>query len=401
MQGINPQIFEWARSNAGMTLEEAAHALGIASSDRLKAIEDGSDVPTRPLLLKMSKQYRRSLLTFYLATPPRKGDRGQDFRTLPPDRSLSGDALLDALIRDLRARQSLVRATLELEEEQEPLGFIGSARVSDDVAETARTLQSTMQVDLSTYRGCKTPDDAFAYLRECAENIGIFVLLVSNLGSHHTTIPVEVFRGYVIADPIAPFVVINDQDAKTAWSFTLVHEIAHLLLGSSGVSGTHGDLAIEQFCNELAGELLLPRRELQTLKVGNRQNLDEMLSLISAFAGDRHISREMVVYSLYKTGALNWSVWQALNVKLAEMRAQEKLRQAARKQRGDSGPSYYVVRRYHLGRALLEFANLGVNAGTLSPVKAAKILGVSPRSVYPLLVDMPQRRFGDELRRGR
>src|ERR1017187_9856513 len=139
MQGMNPQIFEWARSNAGLTLEEAAHALGIASSDRLKAIEDGSEVPTRPLLLKMSKQYRRSLLTFYLAAPPKKGDRGQDFRTLPPDRSLSGDALLDALIRDLRARQSLVRATLELEEEQEPLAFIGSAQVSDDVAATART----------------------------------------------------------------------------------------------------------------------------------------------------------------------------------------------------------------------------------------------------------------------
>jgi Zn-dependent peptidase ImmA (M78 family) len=398
MQGMNPQIFEWARSNAGLTLEEAAHALGIASSDRLKAIEDGSEVPTRPLLLKMSKQYRRSLLTFYLAAPPKKGDRGQDFRTLPPDRSLSGDALLDALIRDLRARQSLVRATLELEEEQEPLAFIGSAQVSDDVAATARTLQSTMKVDLSTYRGCKTPEDAFAYLRECAENMGIFVLLVSNLGSYHTTIPVEVFRGYVIADPIAPFVVINDQDARTAWSFTLVHEIAHLLLGSSGVSGTHGELAIEQFCNAVAGELLLPRIDLQTLKVGNRQNLDEMLSLISAFAGDRHISREMVAYSLYKTGAINWPVWQALNVKLGEMRAQEKLRQAARKQRKE-GPSYYVVRRYHLGRALLEFANLNVNAGTLSPVKAAKILGVNPRSVYPLLVDMPQRRFGDEQRR--
>jgi len=79
-------------------------------------------VPSRPLLVKMAKQYRRPLLVFYMSKPPRKGDRGSDFRTLPEDYSTVENALLDALIRDVAARQSMVRATLEEQEEARQIG---------------------------------------------------------------------------------------------------------------------------------------------------------------------------------------------------------------------------------------------------------------------------------------
>lgn len=389
MPNVNPGIIEWARSTTGLTLEEAAQALGLASANRLKAIEAGNESPSRPLLLKMSKQYRRSLLTFYLAEPPKKGDRGQDFRTLP-DRSLASDALLDALIRDLRARQSLVRATLEDEEDPTPLPFIGSVRMADGLAAVLQSIKSKLKVDLTVFRSRKSQEEAFTYLRECAEDIGIFVLLIGNLGSHHSAIPVDAFRGFAIADKVAPFVVINDQDAKTAWSFTLLHEIAHLWLGTTGVSGTHGDTAIEQFCNDIAGELLLPKEELEALQIGPNSELGEMIALISAFARKRHLSRAMVAYKLHRSGAIDRSLWRALDGKFREMWLQEKAHQKARDGAGD-GPSYYVVRRHRLGKALLEFASRNVKAGTLSPVKAAKVLGVKPRSVYPLLIDTPHR----------
>jgi Zn-dependent peptidase ImmA (M78 family) len=228
-------------------------------------------------------------------------------------------------------------------------------------------------------------------LRTCAEEIGVFVLLISNLGSHHSTIPVEAFRGFVIADPIAPFVVINDQDAKTAWSFTLVHEIVHLWLGATGVSGADAENAIEQFCNDIAGEFLLPKAELRSLNIGKTHDLDATIAALSAFAEERNLSRVMVAYKLYRTGAITWDAWHALNKKLRAIWLEEKAHQKARDRKSDSGPSYYVVRRHRLGRALLEFASRNVLSGTLSPVKAGRILGVKPRSVHPLLLDVPQR----------
>ena len=63
----------------------------------------------------------------------------------------------------------------------------------------------------------------------------------------------------------------------------------------------------------------------------------------------------------------------------------ERERERDRQREGKSGPSYYVVRRHRLGAALLRFAARGLSAGTLSPTRAAKVLGVKPRNVAPLL----------------
>lgn len=388
---------KWARETAGLSLEDAAHCLGISKVERLDALESGDDVPSRPMLLKMAKQYRRSLLTFYLVSPPQKGDRGEDFRTVTANRSIAGDALLDALIRDLRARQNLVRSTLE-EEEIEPLAFIGSTNMTDGIAPTLKALQQALQLDLHDYRAQKKSEDAFSLLRARAEAIGIFVLLIGNLGSHHSAIPVETFRGFAIADPIAPFIVINDQDAKTAWSFTLLHEMAHLCLGTTGISGAPSDVAIEQFCNDVAGEFLLPKGELGKIQINAGQSVEESIAAISEFAEIRNLSRSMVAYKLFRTGFIPWKNWQALDSKLRELWVQEKAKNKARAQSSESGPNYYIVRRHRLGKAMLEFASRTVSSGTLSPVKAAKILGVKPRSVHPLLIDISRSGFENRAR---
>src|SRR5205823_4825451 len=122
MPRVNPDILKWARETAGLTLEDASQKLaigearGVSGEERLAAYEVGAREPSRPLLLRMSKQYRRPLLTFYMSEAPRLGERGQDFRTLPPEHSRAQDALVDALIRDVRARQEMVRAVLEDED---------------------------------------------------------------------------------------------------------------------------------------------------------------------------------------------------------------------------------------------------------------------------------------------
>ena len=119
-----------------------------------------------------------------------------------------------------------------------------------------------IEFSLREFRQRSSVGHAFTYLREKLEASGIFVVLLGNLGSHHTNIPEKTFRGYAIADPIAPFIVVNDQDAKAAWSFTAFHEAVHLWLGNTGVSSVSTDAQIERYCNEVAGEILLPGSEI-------------------------------------------------------------------------------------------------------------------------------------------
>lgn len=389
---LNPEIFTWARNTAGLSADEAARALGFnntrdrSAAERLKALEAGDEEPSRSVLVRMAKAYRRSLLVFYLSAPPRTGDRGQDFRTVPGAPPPLYNPALDALIRDVRGRQTIVRALLE-EPEPQPVDFIGAASMNDATDDLARRIAERLQFSLADFRRQQTVEAAFSYLREKIEAAGVFVLLLGNLGSHHTNIPVDIFRGFAIADPIAPFIVINDQDARAAWAFTAFHEVAHLWLGATGISGasTSIEARIERYCNEVAGEILLPTAEIRTLAHLRRAPLDNIIQTISTFASARNISRAMVAYKLLRTDVIAEATWRQLTDRFR----QEWIASRARQEDADSGdsggPSYYVVKRHRLGNALLDLARRSLGEGILTHTKAAQILGVKPRNVDPLL----------------
>lgn len=382
---MNPDLFRWARETSGLSIEQATTALALKNAQKLQDIEAGNEEPTRPLLLRMAKQYRRPLVTFYMPAPPSRGDRGEDFRTLPPDRVVADDALLDALLRDVKARQGVVRSLVEEDEDGEPLEFVGSSNMKDGADAVLSSIKATLGIDVSEYRARRTAEDAFLYLRTKAEGAGIFVLLIGNLGTHHTAISVQTFRGIAIADRFAPFVVINDQDAKTAWSFTLIHELAHLWLGTTGVSGTSNEKAIERFCNDVAGRFLLSVSELDELNINNDTGINDAIEQLMGFARRRHLSRKMVAYALLRAGRISQASWSQLDQAIDTLWQKERADRKERDRRKENGPTYYVVRRHRLGRALLDFVQRSMSAGTLTPVKAAKVLGVKPRSVYPLL----------------
>jgi predicted XRE-type DNA-binding protein len=51
----------------------------------------------------------------------------------------------------------------------------------------------------------------------------------------------------------------------------------------------------------------------------------------------------------------------------------------------ESGPSYYTVKRFKLGEALIEVVRRTLRENALSHTKAAKVLGVGLSSVEPLI----------------
>lgn len=396
MPAVNPDILSWARETAGLSLDEAAVKLGIGTargvpaSDRLAAYERGDRAPSRPLLLRMAKAYRRSLLTFYLSAPPRKGDRGEDFRSLPSQHT-AAEPLVDALLRDIRARQSMVRSLLEDDEDTTPLAFVGSMTTDAGADRVLASIQATLGLDLAAFRAQGSVEDGFAYLRSRAEAAGIFVLLIGNLGSHHTNLDVSAFRGFALADPLAPFVVINDQDAKSAWAFTLLHEIAHLWVGASGVSGPWGESQLERFCNTVASSFLLPQDELAGLAVDRRSDREAAHQLITTFAQVRFVSRSMVAFRLFQNQRISAATWEHLSERFREEWRHQRDAQRNRSREQEGGPDYYVVRRHKLGTALLRFVDRSLSDGSLTPTKAGKVLGVKPRGVAPLLSSLHQR----------
>ena len=315
MPDVNPDILVWARETAGLTPEEAVKKLSlnpsknITGAEKLAAYEKGVLSPSRPLLLKMSQQYRRPLVAFYMKSRPAQGTRPEDFRNIP-DRDPTSDILISVLVRNVRARQSAVREIL-VDDELAPLKFVASKSVNDGPDAVLESIIEATGIKREEFRAKSTSELAFAYLRAKVEAVGVFVLLIGNLGSHHTAIDTEAFRGFALADEIAPFVVVNDQDARTAWSFTLIYELAHIWLGASGISGKVSDAETEKFCNTVANRFFLSDAELDTLKIVNSASLQETISKIADFARKRHISGSMVAYALLRKGIIPLETWRA------------------------------------------------------------------------------------------
>ena len=394
-ENINPAMLAWARKTSGLSAAEAAHKIGLSSSahstaaKKLQELEAGKAKPTRAQLEKIAKAYWQPLTIFYLASPPRVGDRGVDFRQSQQPIAKKDEAILDALLRSLRARQHMVRSLLEDDEDMQPLSWVGSISQSMPVNKAAANIRATLGVENTAdfCRRQKTPEALFAALRQRIEELGVFVLLVRNLGSYHTEISEKVFRGFAIADGLAPFIVINSRDAKVARTFTLIHELAHVMTEATGVSASPEPTnpatsaeKTERFCNDVASEFLLPEDSLPA--VARQTSLEHASAVIRQLAQDRNISEPMVAYRLWRAGRISAPMLRELLGLYSErwdnMRRQQR-------ESASGGPSYYKIQRANIGEALLNLVDRTLRANELTHTEAARILGVSSGKVGSLL----------------
>ena len=234
------------------------------------------------------------------------------------------------------------------------------------------------------------PEDLFTELRRRTEALRVFVILLGDLGSHHTAISPKVFRGFAVADKLAPMIVINDQDAKAAWSFTLIHELAHIFVGNTGISGfpakeeAHTPNArIERFCNDVAGELLLPDQAL--VRMPRLANTEAVMREADALCRDWHVSTAMAAYRLWRARKTDAKTYGEVVRILVEQWQRQRVRERDQNRNSEGGPNYYIVRRHRLGDGLLRFVGHGLRADAVTHTTAAKILGVRPGAVETLL----------------
>ena len=403
-ENINPEILTWAREIAGLTTDSAAKKMQLTSttrstaSEKLEAFERGDVRPTRNQLVKISEIYRCPLTVFYLNSPPKIKSLGTDFRTVSEITSVSFEeaATLNAILRDMHVSQEMVRSILEDDEDHKPLDFVQSVSLGNNVKSTVSSIKKLLGVENSGLIGEKfnSPDKLFAFLREKIESTGVFVLLIGDLGSYHSALSEQVFRGFAIADEIAPFIVINNQDALSARSFTLMHEFTHLMLGSTGISGTptseqaiSKDAKIERFCNDVAGEFLLPEEVVSELKLttDKKHVVKEVTAQVTALATRANVGESITLFRLWQSDRISAEIYHSLSNSYERRWLQEKENSRSKiPKQESSGLDYYTVQRYRIGKPLLELVHRNLRENELTHTKAGKILRVNPTSVERL-----------------
>ena len=398
-EGVNPRAFRWARTSMGLPLNTAAKRIGLSSSksqsnsDKLLAFENGKAVPTQTQLIKIAHVYRRPLIYFYLDEPPPPEDTGVDFRAAPSRTSVQSNAILQCIVRDMHARQGIVKSLIEDDGDTAVLQYVGALTDAVSVTEAVAFIQRLLSVSAADQdsRGLTKADKEFQTLREKVEDLSTFVILAGNLGSHHTDIDESVFRGFVLVDEIAPFIVINEHDAVNAQAFTLIHELVHICLGKSGISGpplayedsAGGNEGVEKFCNDVASEVLLPSEELNPVQ--RISSLEDAKTIVRERAQSNAVSEPLVAYRLWRESLIDNETYSKLVHTYKERWRQAKDSKREINKKKDSGPSHFTMRRHRLGSGLINSVNRWYQSGELTPTKAGKVLGVKPMSVSKLL----------------
>ena len=112
-------------------------------------------------------------------------------------------------------------------------------------------------------------------------------------------------------------------------------------------------------------------------------NFEVVLRATERVAEDWNVSQGLVTYRFARMGWIATDMASRLFGYFAERWRREK--QQSREARDASGPSFFVIRRHRLGAALMDAVRRGLQGDVLTHTKAAKILGVSPANVAPLL----------------
>lgn len=368
--GIQPSVLKWARESLGMTVYDVATRLKRAEVD-ITSWESGSSAPTYSQLEKLAYDiYKRPLAVFFLPSPPPEKTPSKEFRTLP-------DFDLKHLLPDthlhIRRAHSFQLAINELFEGNNPTSqpIWKSVSLSTDkpIVKQAETIRQALGISLSDQIKWKDEDVALKNWRFAIEMAGVFIFKDS--------FKQKEISGLCLSDASFPIIYLNNSTTKTRQIFSLLHELSHLLLNINGIAKfdksyindlPRHEKSIEQFCNSISAEVLIPSADfkLQTKDLRNIEQLDE--SIISDLAKRYGVSREAILRRFYDQDR----VGQAFYEERAEYwKSQQK--------RGNGG-SYYATQNTYLSERFAKEVVTKYYRRQLSVEQASNLLGIKPKS---------------------
>jgi Zn-dependent peptidase ImmA (M78 family) len=316
---VAPEILRWAIERSGKEAEVLARKF-----PKLEAWLNRDTAPTVRQLEEFAAATYTAFGYFFLPAPPEERLPIPDFRTRRAAalRQPSGD-LLDTIYL-CQSRQAWFEEFAR-EERLGPVGLVGSLTMTASVPEAAHRIRKAIGFDLEQRREDRTWTEALRRLIQSVEDSGILIMVSGIVGSNtRRKLDPEEFRGFALAQPVAPLIFVNGVDSKSAQMFTIAHELAHLALGESALSDAEASVfpneEIERWCNQVAAEVLVPldvlRQELQTA--------EPVAAAMARLARRFKVSSLVILRRLWEAGAFPsrerfWEAYQAESDRLREM----------------------------------------------------------------------------------
>jgi len=345
---VSTDVLKWARAQRGLTTESAAKKLGI-KTERLEAIEAGSQNPSLPQLRKMCDVYKRPLIVLLMDEVPTTFQPLMDYRSLSTeDMNKYSPELLDEVNRAMVQRSTYVDLLVEMGQEL-PSPALPTDR--GDATTLAQQIRTLLAVEYKEQRTWRRPEDAFSEWRRRVEATGVMVIETSR-------VKLKEMRGFSLSEQLPNVIAVNGEDSPRGKTFTLLHELAHLCARHGGVCDLHqfsrSQDDLEIYCNAVAGETLLPLAVVRDFAVvqnhtnGEHWSDAELEQIVSAAGG---ASTEVVLRRLLQLGLAGRPEYEKRRDEF--LLQYEEFRKARRARGGTGGPPPYRMQVRDRGRPFI------------------------------------------------
>ncbi len=367
---VKPELFKWACERSGQAIDL------LAKRQSFRKLPDWISGETRPTFNQL-QNFARATYTpfgyFFLSEPTEESVPIPDLRTVGNQHiGHPSPDLLDT-VYICQQRQEWYRDFARSMGEK-ALPFVGTVSLNSDVVEVAGSIRQILSFDVERRRSIPTWTEALRHFITQADSVGILVMVSGIVGSNtHRSLDPQEFRGIALADPLAPLIFINGKDTKAAQMFTLAHELAHIWLGESALSDvgpiTMPDHEVENWCNQIAAELLVPLAALREAYENGSPLREELDRLARWFK----VSTLVILRRLHDAGKLSREeLWQTYEEELV------RLRSISRKGGGD----FYLTLPARVSKRFARALVISTLEGQTLHRDAFRLLGFSKFSTF-------------------
>lgn len=264
VQSINPMRIQWCLDDRGVDVATCAAETGIGEKTLLKAL---TGVPALSFnqLNKLAGYFGRGVLFFLESAPVVEAKvHSPAFRTLANQKPELSPKLRVLIQRVERQREVFVSLREDLDEEAAPK-FQAPRLNRGDVESAAATVRKWLNLG---------PKNSFPTYREAIEAKGILVFRSNGYAGKWQIAKENPILGFSLYDAECPVIFVKKTRYESRQSFTLMHELAHVLLDRRSwiddEDDLYGDSEAEQTANNFAGLVLVPPSFLDEIRDRDR-----------------------------------------------------------------------------------------------------------------------------------
>lgn len=386
---INKETISFICAQIGVTTAFLAKKTGLAE-DRVGSWLDASndEYPTLNQAKTIAKALKVPFAGLYMHKdnlPIKQLPSLRNLRTL--QYASADESSLNLAIAELiRYHDFLISAESELDITAPSLAL---PIISDtaSVAEYAGLIRTYFKLELNDQFKLQSARQFYLYIRQQVENKGIFVHCF-------TGVDVEVARGISIFNETAPIIGINDNDRYPAKTFSIIHELVHILKKQSTLCNemfaSFSSQNEEVFCNAVAGEVLVPTASLRVVLTAQKIT-SFSLDTIESIAKKYSVSKEVIIRRLYDTSRISKDEYDTYANEIRQNFEKERQAQKVARKEGRAPKIAKVPSREAVDKtspAICKVLLIGYSDGYFSKQEVSGLLGIKEKHIPKFLTEV-------------